>query len=229
MKTIKFILTVALIACSINSCLAQNEKKVTDKVFQTFLDRFRVVKPPINYKKIVQPISSMTKKEAIQFLHKTEKDLYTIEEDYDYDANKRTYYKREHTAGCDFKYRLNDSIYILCTREGGQSDTSAVYLSSFTLQGRNVDRCAVGEQFTYENDWISFVLLDKTHVRVFYYNHDDTRIKEGYRSTAYYTNYEIANNGKFIKKDKSDIVWLKEMPTLYNIYNPKSDDPMNNY
>lgn len=229
MKTIKFILITTLIICSVNFCNAQGEKKTTDREFQIFLDKFKTLNPPLNYKKLVEPIPSMKKEEAIRFLHKTEKDLYTIEEDYGYDTDEISFYKSENIPGCDFKYQLNDSIYILCTREGGQSDTSIVYLNSFTLEGTRIDRIIVGEKFTFENDWVSFVLLDKTHVRVFYYNHNDIHKQEGYRSTVYYVNYEITNVGNFTMKDKSDILWLKEMPTLYNIYNPNSDDPMNKY
>ncbi len=229
MKTIKFILITTLIICSVNFCNAQGEKKTTDREFQIFLDKFKTLNPPLNYKKLVEPIPSMKKEEAIRFLHKTEKDLYTIEEDYGYDTDEISFYKSENIPGCDFKYQLNDSIYILCTREGGQSDTSIVYLNSFTLEGTRIDRIIVGEKFTFENDWVSFVLLDKTHVRVFYYNHNDIHKQEGYRSTVYYVNYEITNVGNFTMKDKSDILWLKEMPTLYDIYNPNSDDPMNKY
>ena len=230
MKTIKFILITTLIICSVNSCHAQGEKKTTDRDFQIFLDKFKTLNPPLNYKKLVEPIPSMKKEEAIRFLHKTEKDLYTIEEDYGYDTDEISFYKSENIPGCDFKYQLNDSIYILCTREGGQSDTSIVCLNSFTLEGTRIDRIMVGEKFTFENDWVSFVLLDKTHVRVFYYIRNETRFEEdGYRTTAYYLNYEITNVGKFIVKDKSDIIWLKNTTPLYNTYDLNSDDPMNKY
>ena len=228
MRAIKFILVTAIM-CSFASCYAQSSKKIEDKEFQVLLDRFRTVKPPLNYKKIVQPISSMTKEEAIRFFHKTEEDLYSIEIDYGYDTDEISYYKEENTAGCDFKYQLNDSIYILCTREGGKLDTNKVYLSTFTLQGEIIDRCVVGEQFTYENDWISFVLLDKTHIRIFYYVDNFERKLEGFFSTVYYMNYEITDEGKFIKQNKSGITYLKDYVIKYSTYKPKSDDPMNDY
>lgn len=98
--------------CSTNSCSAQGEKKVTDKAFQVFLDKFRTFTPPLNYKKTPGNNPVMTKEEAIRFLHKTEEDLYSTEIDYGYDTDEISYYEEEHTAGCDFKYRLNDSIYI---------------------------------------------------------------------------------------------------------------------
>lgn len=232
MKMIRFVLVAAMI-CNITSCHAQGEKKVTDKVFQELLDKFRRVSPPLNYRKITQRIPSMTKEEAIQFLHKTEDELYSIEIDYGYDTDEKSYYKEEHTAGCDFKYLLNDSIFILCTREAIDNNSKTlVLLNSFSLQGQRIDKCTVGEQFTYESDWVSFVLLDKKHIRVFYYEDNDTREKEGYHSTVYYVNYKITDDGKFIEKDKSGITYLKSGVVRYRqygSYNPKSDDPMNEY
>lgn len=229
MKTIRFILILSLSIICINSCFSQRDKIGMDKEFIMFLNKFKTVEPPLNYKKISQPIPLMSKEEAMRFLHKKEDELYTIEIDYGYDTDEISYYKEEHTAGCDFKYQLNDSIYILCTREGGQGDSSNVYLNSFTLQGKLKNKCCVGEKFTFESDWVSFVLLDKTHVRVFYYVDNNARIKEGFLSTVYYVNYEITNDGKFVEKDKSNIMWLKNWANNYSTYKPQSDDPMNEY
>jgi hypothetical protein len=232
MKTIKFILVTAIIICSSALCYAQSSKKIGNKEFQILLDRFKTVTPPLNYKKIRQRIFSMTKEEAIQFLHKTEEELYYIEEDYDVETNERTYHREEHTAGCAFKYQLNDSIYILCTRESNPNIAEYltwVNLRTFTLKGTIIDKCTVGEKFTSEKDCVSFVLLDKTHIRVFYYEDNNAREKEGYRTTVYYKNYEITGDGKFIEKDKSDVTWLKDWAVKYSTYKPKSDDPMNEY
>ena len=178
MRTIRIMLAIA-IASSFVSCYAQSSKKVEDKEFQTFLEKFRTIKPPLNYKKIKQRIFSMTKEEAIRFLHKTEDELYTIRTDFSYDTDEITgYYKEEHTAGCSFKYQLNDSLYILCTREWTEEDVgepfgiievTRVYLNVFSMQGERLNKCIVGEQFTRDNDWVSFVLLDKTHICIFYY------------------------------------------------------------
>jgi len=236
MKTIKTILIVVTIF-SYSSCNSQSEKKVTDKSFQIFLDRFKTVTPPLNYKKLTTSVSSMTKEEAIRFLHKTEEDLVdTVQEIGEDEVIYTT--QEEHTAGCDFKYLLNDSVYILCTREGGQEDVgepfgtidiSRVYLNTFTMQGKLENKCLVGEQFTYQADWVSFVLLDKKHIRIFYYADNDERKSEGFLSTVYYINYEITDEGNFIKKDKSDITYLKDNAIQYSTYKPKSDDPMNEY
>ena len=234
MRAIKLISVVIMIACSVTSCHAKGEKKVTDKEFQTFLDKFRTFDMPINYKKMSGG-NKMTKEEAIRFLHKTEADLVTIIKEVGENDVVDSYIE-EHTAGCSFKYLLNDSIYILCTREWNQEnvgswtiDVTKVYLNVFTMSGDRINKCLVGEQFTREEDWVSFVLLDKTHIRVFYYADNDTREKEGFLSTVHYVNYEITGDGKFVEKDKSDITWLKNWANKYSTYKPKSDDPMNAY
>jgi hypothetical protein len=228
MKHLKIILTAAIIImCIYVSCNAQNKKKVTDKSFRVFLDRFKTVMPPLNYKKMIEPISSMTKEEAIRFLHKTEKDF--IDTIWDYGEDESGYTIGERTAGCDFKYRLNDSIFILCTRERGQGDTFFVYLNSFSVNAKLISKCVVGEHFTRESDFISFVLLDKKHVRVFYYEKNYSRKEDGWFSIYYYVNYLITDDGKFVEQDKSGMTYLKKSVIQYGSYKPKSDDPMNKY
>ncbi|GAB6013576.1 hypothetical protein [Viscerimonas tarda] len=243
MKSIKFILVATTIMCSVTSCHAQEEKKVTDKEFQTLLDRFRTVMPPLNYKKIQQQISSMTEEEAIRFLHKTEDDLYYIEQVMGEDEMGNEILDEtteENIPSCDFKYLLNDSIYILCTREGiygGEKDTGLVYLRTFTLEGEILDKCVVGGDVTYGDiqvveEYSSFVLLDIQTVRVFYYAENYTRKDEGFQSTVYYVNYQITDEGKFIRKDKSNITYLKRFVGEYGnygAYKPKPDDPMSEY
>ena len=231
MKTIRFILISTIICCSVVSCYAKGEKKVTDKTFQTFLGKFRNITPPLNYKKVGTWGKDMTEEEAIKFLHKKEADIYCVLKELGEDDK---WYKtiEKNMPGCKFKYALNDSVYVLCILEsvlGTDNNTTFVFLYSFTHNGEIIDKYLVCKEYASEEDLVSFVLLDKTHVRVFYYNHNDTHKQEGYRSTVYYVNYEITNVGNFTMKDKSDILWLKEMPTLYDIYNPNSDDPMNKY
>jgi hypothetical protein len=242
MKTVRIIL-IAAILFSYVGCNAQSSKKTEDKEFQVLLNRFKTIKPPLNYKKMKQRISSMTKEEAIRFLHKTEKDLVYISEEIGEDDVIYTT-QEEHTAGCDFKYLLNDSIYILCTREWlqkdigepfGTIDITKVCLNSFTMRGELIKQCIVGEQFAYNSDWISFILLDKTHLRVYYYEDNNTREKEGFLSTVHYINYEITGNGKFIEKYKSDKTYLKSRASFYCSFDysgknkMEEDDPMNEY
>jgi hypothetical protein len=175
----------------------------------------------------MRPIASMTKEEAIQFLQIQEDDLSQIKEEYNYDTEGVSYIYEEYLPGCDFKYKLNDSIYILCIRESLHSDSTLVYLLSFTFNGREIDRWLVGEQFTLDGDWISFVLLDKNTARVYYY--EDNEEKKGFHSASYYVEYQITESGIFIKKNQSSIIYLKNTAIKYSTYKLKSDDPMNEY
>jgi len=236
MKTLGLILIMATI-CNM-SCYAQNERRVTDESFQRFLDRFETVAPPLNYKKITDPTPIMTREEAIRFLHRTDAEMEFITADAGYDGSVQITRGRR-TAECDFKYLLNDSIYILCTRESAQEmdttgrmiDITRVYLNVFTMQGERINRHLVGEQFTYEDDWVSFVLFDKNHIRIFYYNRDDTRIEDGYHSTVYYLNYTITGDGQFIQQNKSDVIYLREFIRRYGFasFGRNPDDPMNEF
>jgi hypothetical protein len=64
---------------------------------------------------------------------------------------------------------------------------------------------------------------------VFYYQRDYSRKDEGFLSTVYYVEYEITGKGYMEEKNKSDIIYLKKMSVEYSGYDPKSDDPMNEY
>jgi hypothetical protein len=224
----KNIVTFIAIICIYNLGCTQQSTIVTDDSFNIFLSKFKDVKPPFNYKKLAKS-SLMTKKEAIKFLQKTENDLYDIEIHYNHDTDEKTEYKIEKTAGCSFKYKLNDSIYILCTREYvALTDTVLVYLNSFSLNGNRMNMCIVGEKFTFENDYISFVLLNKYNVRVFYYARNYTRKNDGYHSSVYYVDYEITGDGHFIKKHQSNTIYLKK-DIGYYAYPFQPDDPMKKY
>jgi hypothetical protein len=224
----KNIVILVAVICIFHVGYPQQSTSITDNTFNVFLSKFKDIKPPLNYRKL-KDNSLMTKEEAIKFLQKTEKDLYDIEIDYNYDTDEKTEYRVEKTAGCDFKYKLNDSIYILCTREHiVLTDTAIVYLNSFSLSGNRINKCIVGEKFTFENDYISFVLLDKYNIRVFYYAADWTRKNDGYFSSVYYVDYEITGDGHFIKKHQSNTIYLKK-DIGYYAYPFQPDDPMNKY
>ena len=230
MRTIRFVLAIVIV-CSLVSCNVQSSKKVEDKEFQILLDRFRTVKPPLNYKKTGTWGQDMTEEEAIKFLNLTESELYPIQREVGED-DEVNYYKEENIPACNFKYSLNDSIYILCVSEtilGYVQNTGLLFLYSFTHKGEIINKNLVYKIYGTDEDLVSFVLLDKTHIRVFYYADNDTREKEGFLSTVHYVNYEITGDGKFVEKDKSDITWLKNWANKYSTYKPKSDDPMNAY
>ena len=230
MRTIKFVLAIVIV-CSFVSCNVQSSKKVEDKEFQILLDRFRTVKPPLNYKKTGTWGQDMTEEEAIKFLNLTESELYPIQREVGED-DEVNYYKEENIPACNFKYSLNDSIYILCVSEtilGYVQNTGLLFLYSFTHKGEIINKNLVYKIYGTDEDLVNFVLLDKTHIRVFYYADNDTREKEDFLSTVHYINYEITGDGKFVEKDKSDITWLKNWANKYSTYKPKSDDPMNEY
>lgn len=239
MKTINYILFIALM-CNVFSCDAQRKKKITDNTFQIFLDKFKTADLPLNHKKNNFLCIEATQKEAILFLQKKESDLLTIrtvlgesEKGNEVIDNE----KEENFPCCDFKYQLNDSILILCTREGvygGEKDTTLIFLNSFTMLGKLIDRCVVGGSIYYYESPIfennsDFILFDKSAIRVFYYDKNYSKKGVGLFTTFYYVNYEITSKGKFIKKSMSDITYLNQHADFYYKYNPKSDDPMNKY
>ena len=231
MRTINFYLVAATIMCSIVSCTAQEKMKVTDKAFQTFLDGFRTITPPINYKRSGTWGQDMSEDEAMMFLHKTEADIYCVLKELGEDDN---WYEtiEKNIPGCKFKYMLNDSTYVLCVLEsvlGVNNNTTLVTLYSFTHNGKIIEKCLVQKKNIDDDNFMSFVLLDKKHIRVFYYADNNEKQSEGFFSTVYFVNYEITNDGTFIEHDKSDIIWLKDYALKYSTYKPKSDDPMNEY
>ena len=231
MKIVKIILSVAIIFSFIN-CHAQKEEKVTNKPFQVFLDKFKTIDPPINYKRLENRSKEMTKEEAITFLHKTQKDLVFIIEEMGEDDIMYTS-EENYVPRCKFKYQLTDNIYMLCTLESSGAsivDSSLVVLRSYTKGGGIIDKCVIGGQFAYNERIVSCVLYDKNHIRIFHYNDDYTRKDEGFFSTVYYINYIITDDGQFIRKDKSDITYLKDNAIQYSTYDPSmKDDPMNEY
>ena len=231
MKTVKIILSVAIIFSFIN-CHAQKEEMERNKSFQVFLDKFKTIYPPINYKKLENRSKEMTEKEAIMFLHKTQNDLVFIIEEMGEDDVMYTS-KENYVPKCKFKYQLTDSIYMLCTLESSGAsivDSSLVVLRSYTKKGLIIDKCVIGGQFAHNERIASCVLYDKNHIRIFYYNDDYTRKDEGFLSTVYYVNYIITDDGQFIEKDKSDITYLKDNAIQYSTYDlSMTDDPMNEY
>jgi len=234
----KKIILIATAICSfMGACTAQNAKKTENKDFQVLLNKFSDVQPPFVYKRIKHNLGYMTKQEAIQFFHKQERDLYRMEEDYNYDTDERSYYEVDNLPVYDFKYLLNDSIYMLGTSEGiyGTSiDSSVVCLYSFTLLGQMIDKRVIGGRFQNGDDIdtrSSFVLLNKNNIRVYYYEliNEQDLINENLLTSVYYIDYQILGNGTIIQKDKSETSYLNLYPDFYWKYNLNSDDPMNEY
>ncbi|GHT14959.1 hypothetical protein FACS189426_22090 [Bacteroidia bacterium] len=88
----------------------------------------------------------------------------------------------------------------------------------------------MGGVYAFNELCASFILLDKNHIRIFYYKNNYLRKEDGFLSTVYYVNYEITGDGQFIEKDKSDITYLKKSAIQYSTYEKKmEDDLMNEY
>ncbi|MDR1743179.1 MAG: hypothetical protein LBR48_05085 [Dysgonamonadaceae bacterium] len=228
-----FIALTAIVE-NFSTCQTQGEKNKADKSYQKFVDKFADVSVPVNFKKMKLSGVDMTIEEATRFMGKSEKDLhYEVYLPYITEDGKEgeDTEMEENLPGCVFKYNLNDSINILCTVElkQGDTDTTFVALNSFSLNGQLIDRCAIVKEIANIQDCSSFILLDKTHLRIFYYKENSEQTEGTCNSTCFYKNYEITNTGKFIEKDKSDIMCLKKSASSYCSYNKDSDDPMNEY
>ncbi|GHT85786.1 hypothetical protein FACS18947_4960 [Bacteroidia bacterium] len=231
MKTNGIILILLFIAC-LDLCQAQVKNKYISQNFQSLLDKYETINPPVNYKKIETQSKEMTRNEAIRYFNKKEQDLYHINEEMGEDDVIYST-EEEYVPKCKFKYQLNDNIYMLCTLESSGvsiEDSSLVILYSFTKEGIMIDKCIVGGVYAFNELCASFILLDKNHIRIFYYKNNYLRKEDGFLSTVYYVNYEITGDGQFIEKDKSDITYLKKSAIQYSTYEKKmEDDLMNEY
>ncbi|MDR2868136.1 MAG: hypothetical protein LBV46_01170 [Bacteroidales bacterium] len=235
MKIIKLIL-ISVMMCNLVACHAQKEKKAENKELQIFLDKFSDVTPPLNYKKMKHKMGDVTKKEAIQFLQKKESELYYNELEFGLETEDVSYTKQENLPGYDFKYLLNDSMYVLCTREaklGGEIDTIISCLYSFTSNGKIIDKCIIAGWYS-ENEYIdsqfSCIFLNRNVFRVYFYEMNNETKEKDFLSTVYYIEYQIAEDGIISTKYQSGVAYLKKYPDFYRDYDPKmQDDPMNDY
>jgi hypothetical protein len=236
MKILRIILIMATLFSCIN-CNAKSGGKVTDKTFQAFLDKFKIINPPFIYKKVKHTMGDLTTVEAMKFLQKKESDLYYMEMEFGLETEEISYTKAANYPGFDFKYQLNDSVYIVCTREavlGNSIDTIMSCMYSFNLNGEIIDKGIIINGWYSESNYIgtqfSSVFLNKNIFRVYYYNVDDTKKDEGFQTSSYYVEYMINESGAFTFTDKSDIMYLKKNPDFYSEYDPNNkDDPMNEY
>lgn len=233
MKTIRFILMLIILICSINNCHPIEVKKTRHKTFQTFINKFRDITLPLNYKKCNIKSQNMTELEAMKFLNLTKAELYPSIREVGEDGEVN-YYKEENIPSCAFRYMINDSVYVLCVVSailGSNENTIFTTLYTFSDNAKMINKMLTSKSYTEEDgrDAFNFVLLDKNHIRVYYYTLNKQNEKKDFSSKAYYVNYEISNDGKFIEKDKSEIIWLEKYPSFYDDYNPKSHDPMNAY
>jgi len=217
-------------------CHCQGQKNNTkNSNFKQFVSSFETILPSINFKKFVSNKKHkdflMSSKDAIRYLDMKMKDLYYWEGDEAMDPpHTVTQEKVDCTPTGVFKYSLNDSILILCTYQyKGEQDTTFVHLNTFNLKGKLLQKCFVGGNRNNPSEVISFVVLDRAHFKVFYFEENEEKVKRK-AATYYYTiDYEITQQGHFIQKTKTSKNSLKDEVNYYYNYRANSDDPMNKY
>ena len=205
MKT-KCIYVIAIILFCFSSCYAQHEKSKDRKDFLSFLNKFQTVNPPFNYKQLKGKREKLTKEQAMQYLQKKDTDLYCMVMEFGLETEDVSYSKEENIPSFDFKYILNDSIYMLCTREailGNEIDTIMSCLYSFDINGKIIDKNIIAGWHSESNlviTCISCIFLDKNLFRVYFYEiNDDTKKEKEFFSTVYFIEYQITENGSFQK------------------------------
>jgi hypothetical protein len=217
-------------------------KKESD--FDNLLKKFQTIKLPLNFKRYdIGPYNcKLSRTDAIKYLKMNESDLYYFERDETMDAPYTITKEKIDCVPCErFKYQLNNDIWIACYAHGkGEQDTAFIYLSSFSKEGKLIDKLPIGG-FTPIQDSVhyeyNFIALDKSHFRQFVYcdykmeNKKKKIAEDKYKTISiYYTiDYEINTQGIFVQKQTSEKKQLLNYAAYYSIYRPDSDDPMNKY
>lgn len=245
-----FVLSFFIISCS---GWGQNRSKnATNNIdkhnFNNFLNLFIDVKTPFNYKKELTKVRSgsvklldIPEKEAILFLDMKENDLYKTNMLYNYDTDERTFEKVKNLPVAHLKFPSNNFwVIIYRMNKGSDDDTTLVYLRTIDLNGKSIDKMILGEQFTKENDWMSFVFLDQNHFKVFKYEVNWANFqkkgqyyyiidKDSPQTTVVVTDFHIDENGKIKKVKEYPKQFLKNEIFNYRKYDPDTDDIMNQY
>jgi len=241
MKNYYFVLLV-IMSISLNAQTGKNLQKEID--FNSFLKKFANINTPLNFKKFdIGPYNcKLFKKDAKKYLKMKESDLYYVEGDEAMDPPHSVSEEKIDCVPCErFKYQLNNSVWVLCYAYGkGEQDTSFVFLSTFSKEGKMIDKIPIGG-FTPVQDSVhyeyNFIVLDKSHIKQFIYcdykidnkrknTHED---KFKIVSVFYTVDYEIDTNGKLFRRQTSEKKQLLNYAAYYSNYRPNSDDPMNKY
>ncbi len=248
----KLLIIVNLLLLSFNG-FSQSNIKVNSTVgqkqnFSHFLERFSEISVPFNYKKELYNVTEgkirlidIPVKDAVNYLKLDNNELYINKIDYNYDNDETVVSRVKNFPIAHLKFSLNDFegiIYRMNT--GDNSDSTFVFLVIFDLNGHFIDKIVVGERFTREDDWMSFVFLDAKHFKIFKY---ETNWANFRKKGQYY--YAIDKNGPFttvsvadfIIEDTGKIKKVKENPKQflnhrvidYEQYNADNDDIMNKY
>lgn len=229
------------VAVSLQCC---GQLQIKDKDFSKFVGKFSTEDFPINTKQLKKVFnvnndkSNVTKAEAIKFLGRTEDSMTYFFELYDYDEDMiKGYEKKECIPGVVCKYYTEKFISLVTIEGKISSDTTLMYLYTFNYNGKMIDQCVIGEQFTREDDWVGCIFENELHFKLFWYSanfcnneQQDSVDNEKPLTKVIIESYEISSLGKIQKKNVSKPIFLKEYVLEYKSYNADNDDdPMNEY
>jgi hypothetical protein len=240
---------LSIIICIAISFQCCGQSQIQNKEFAEFIGLFNdVPKYPFNYKKDVpKPIYENYRKHEIslnqakKYLNFNDQDWYAIEQDYNYDEDILRERVVDNPPLAHLKMHHNSYMSLIYrTDKGVNNDTLQVFLETFTLHGKEIDKIVIGGQYTREEDWRDVVFLEDNILRIFDYkpNLENYNVKNG----AYYiidkeqpqtaveiNDYQIDENGKINHIKKHPKQYLKEFVSFYRSYHKDSDDPMNEY
>jgi hypothetical protein len=237
------------LSCSIFGQIqnAYISKLTEDLKYKKFLELFIETKLPFNYKKELNRVfnesvtlKDIPEKEAMLYLDMQESELYKTRILYNYDTDTKTIEKEIDLPVAHLKILENNyNAIIYRINTGHEDDTTLVYLKTMDYNGRSINKIIVGERFTREDDWMSFICSDQKNIKVFKYEVNWNNFKkegqsyqiidkEGSRTTVIITDYQIDENGK-INKTQEYVQILKNDINDYKKYNPNTDDIMNQY
>ncbi|GAB6013489.1 hypothetical protein [Viscerimonas tarda] len=238
---------ILIIICAAISLQCCGQTQIQDKEFEKFVGKFSIQKFPINTKRIKKTFnvdndkSNITKEEAIKFLNRTDESMNYSFELYDYEEGiVQGYKKMECIPGVLCKYNTNNFMCLLTLEGKINSNTTLIYLYTFDYKGKMINKCIIGEQFTMEDDWVSCIIENEQHFKVFWYstNFDNYTNKDGTLylidkekplSKVIIEDYEILENGIIQKKQVKGPIYLKGSIVDYKFFHKDSDDPMNKY
>jgi hypothetical protein len=241
----KYIVVVISLAIIPLQCCGQSQ--IEDKKFEKFVGKFSTKFFPINTKRMEKKFNvdndnlNILRDEAIKYLNRTDSSIDYFFELYDYDEDiVKGYEKMECIPSAVCKYNSKKFISLITVEGKINSDTTLIYLYTLNYNGKIIDQCIIGEQFTRENDWISTVIENEYKFKIFKYSTNFNNYtnrngilylidKEKPLSRVIIEDYEISNSGKIQKKKTSEPIYLKDSVIDYKLYRANSDDPMNEY
>jgi|BioPla2DNA2_1021312.scaffolds.fasta_scaffold27250_1 hypothetical protein len=236
------------IALSNITAQRNQDENFEEKDFAQFLNQFSIVELPFNYKIELNKIQKDGKaleyvsfRDAELFLGLGKQELFANRLVYDYETFEKSYVKEENLPGAHLMFTTKNHVAIIYRHsQGVDSDTVYVYLGIFSKRGVLLEKKIIGEQFTREDDWISSVFLDEHHFKIFRYglNLENYEVvnntyqiidEEQAKTTVVVEDYWIDESGRIKMIEKSPKQYLKDDISAYRVFNPSTDDPMNEF